>query len=209
MPIVQEQNLKVTPIAAIQKVHNLMKRAAGLASLMLFAFAGGAGVVGPSATAIGISGATLVALSSSPAQARCLLNGQIRNDITSNDCLEAQRTGCVRSMLNAEQYVNCLEANRRVQKSGQACIIGGVIRNELSAADCREGKSTGCVRRLLTAEQYANCLNAQPSRQRCVVNGVVRLDLKGLDCDEAKATGCVRRLLTPAGYARCLAAQKH
>ena len=197
--------MKVTLIASM---HNLMKRAAGLASLLLLALAGGAGLIGPSAT-IGISGATLVALSSSPAQAKCLLNGAVRQDIADADCLEAQRTGCVRSMLNAEQYVNCLEANRKVQKSGQACIIGGVIRGDLSAADCAEAKRTGCVRRLLNAEQYANCLNAQPSRQRCVVAGVVRPDLKGLDCDEAKATGCVRRLLTPAQYERCLAAQKH
>jgi hypothetical protein len=201
--------MKDTPVTALRKLHSLTKRAAGLAGLMLFAFTSSFGAIGPSATAIGLSSATLVALSSSPAQARCLLNGKYRYDIAAADCLEAQRTGCVRSMLNAEQYVNCLEANRRVQKSGQACIIGGVIRNDLSAADCREAKKTGCVRRLLSADQYANCLAAQPSRQRCVVGGVVRTDLKGLDCDEAKATGCVRRLLTPAGYEKCLAAQKH
>jgi hypothetical protein len=205
----QEHALNVSPIAAMQRAHGLMKRAAGLAGVLVLALAGAAGVSGPSTTAIGISGATLIALSSSPAQASCLLAGKIRNDIADADCLEAQRTGCVRSMLNAEQYVNCLEANRRAQKSGQACIIGGVIRGDLSAADCQEAKRTGCVRRLLNAEQYANCLAAQPSRQNCVVNGVPRPDLKGLDCDEAKATGCVRRLLTPAGYERCLAAQKH
>jgi hypothetical protein len=191
-------------------VRHLLRRAAALVSVVAFALANGAGVVGPSATtAVAISGVAWVALAPTPARAACLLNGQMRQDISSADCLEAQRTGCVRGMLTAEQYINCLRANERAQKSGQSCIIGGVIRNDLSARDCREAKSTGCVRRLLTAEQYENCLNAQPSRQTCVVGGVVRKDLKGLDCDEAKATGCVRRLLSPAGYERCLAAQRH
>jgi hypothetical protein len=186
-----------------------VKRLACAVSLMLAIVAGSPGLLAPPAATAALSGAALFALISSPAQARCLLNGQIRQDISSADCLEAQRTGCVRNMLNAQQYINCLEANRRVQQSGQACILGGTIRNDLSASDCAEAKQTGCVRRLLTAQQYENCLAAQPSRTRCIVGGVVRPDLKGLDCDEAKATGCVRQLLTPAGYERCLAAQRH
>jgi hypothetical protein len=199
-------SLKGVPL----KIRSLLQRAAALVSIMAFAVGGGVAVVGPSVTtAVAVFGAAWVALAPTPARADCLLNGQIRRDISNADCLEAQRTGCVRGMLTGEQYINCLRANEQVQKSGQACIIGGVIRNDLSARDCREAKSTGCVRRLLTATQYENCLNAQLSRQNCVVGGVVRNDLKGLDCDEAKATGCVRRLLTPAGYERCLAAQRH
>ena len=197
-------------VPAARRLVEALRRAAAIGSVMVFAVASAATVlVPPATTAVGLTAAAWVALAPSAARAACLLDGKIRNDIADRDCLEAQRTGCVRTMLTPQQYINCLKANDRVQKSGQTCIINGTIRNDLSARDCREAKETGCVRRLLTATQYENCLNAQPGRQRCVIKGVPRPDLKGLDCDEAKATGCVRRLLTPAGYERCLAAQRH
>jgi hypothetical protein len=97
-----------------------------------------------------------------PAQARCLIGGQIRNDIPEgNDCLEAQRTGCVQRLLTPAQYTSCLQANKAANDSGKTCIIGGRIRNDLSAQDCQEGKATDCVRRLLTDAQYRACLDAQ------------------------------------------------
>ena len=104
---------------------------------------------------------SLEVTASSPAQARCLIAGAMRNDIPDNDCLEAQRTGCVRHLLTEQQYVNCLAANKRAMEQRQICVIGGVIRNDLSPLDCKEAKATGCVRRLLTDAQYVACLNAQ------------------------------------------------
>lgn len=96
--------------------------------------------------------------SSVPAQARCLANGVMRDDIADDDCLEATKTGCVRNMLTPDQYRNCLAA----QKTVPHCIINGKIRDEFSALDCEEAKATGCVRRLLTPAQYSSCLDAQP-----------------------------------------------
>jgi hypothetical protein len=120
-----------------------------------------------SAGSIGLSGFGslgafgLEITASTPAQARCLIGGAMRNDIADNDCLEAQRTGCVRHMLTPDQYRNCLQANEAANASGRQCIIGGIIHAELSAEDCAEGKATGCVRRLLTPAQYADCLSKQ------------------------------------------------
>jgi len=109
---------------------------------------------------LGVAGVTTLA--STPAQARCLIGGQIRNDIPDgNECLEAQRTGCVRNLLTPEQYASCLQANKAANDSGRTCIIGGKIRNEFSAQDCEEAKATGCVQRLLTPAQYRACLDAQ------------------------------------------------
>lgn len=107
-------------------------------------------------------GSGLAAFLATPAHARCLLNGAIRNDIAEgDDCLEAQRTGCVQHMLTHQQYTRCLADNKRVQTNGQACIIGGTIHNELNARQCEEAQGTGCVRELLTHNQYVACLNAQ------------------------------------------------
>jgi hypothetical protein len=114
---------------------------------------GGSGLVGGAGLAIAIA---------TPAHARCLIAGVMRNDIADSDCLEAQRTGCVRSMLNATQYTNCLAANRNKQPS---CVIQGQVRDDLSPQDCEEAKATGCVRRLLTAAAYKNCLDAQPVKR--------------------------------------------
>jgi hypothetical protein len=117
--------------------------------------------IGPFAVGLlGVAGvATVVA---TPAQARCLIGGQIRDDIPDgNECLEAQRTGCVRNLLTPDQYTSCLQANKAANDSGKTCIIGGKIRNEFSAQDCEEAKATGCVQRLLTPAQYRACLDAQ------------------------------------------------
>ena len=120
----------------------------------------GVGSIGPSGLGLlGVSGLAITV--AAPAQARCLLGGQIRNDIPDGDCLEAQRTGCVRHLLTPDQYTSCLQANKSANVSGRTCIIGGIVHNELSAQDCEEAKATGCVRRLLTPAQYSACLNAQ------------------------------------------------
>jgi hypothetical protein len=125
-------------------------------------------VVSSSVSSIGSYGLGLVGVSSlainvaTPAHARCLIGGQIRNDIADgNDCLEAQRTGCVQHMLTPAQYTSCLQANKAAYDSGKTCVIAGRIRNDLSAQDCQEGEATGCVRRLLTDAQCRACLDAQ------------------------------------------------
>src|SRR5262249_14748121 len=107
-----------------------------------------------------ISGLTITI--ATPAQARCLIAGVMRNDIADDDCLEAQRTGCVRHMLTDTQYRNCLVANTNKKPT---CVIAGQVRDDLSPLDCDEAKATGCVRRLLSAAQYKNCLDAQPNRR--------------------------------------------
>jgi len=112
---------------------------------------------------LGLLGVSVLAITgAAPARASCELNGRIDNQIASGgDCLEAQRTGCVRHMLTPEGYKNCLQNNARANARGQTCILGGQIHNEYSAEDCEEAKATGCVRRFLTPAQYNNCLNAQ------------------------------------------------
>jgi hypothetical protein len=115
------------------------------------------GLAGPGL--LGVSGIAITL--ATPAQANCLIGGAIRTDISNNDCLEAQRTGCVRHMLTSDQYRNCLQANAAANASGRQCIIGGTIHAELSADDCAEAKATGCVRRLLTDAGYADCLSKQ------------------------------------------------
>jgi hypothetical protein len=102
----------------------------------------------------------IVAGIATPAQANCLINGQIRSDISDDDCLEAQRTGCVRHLLTPQQYTSCLQDNARAISSGQVCVIDGMRRAEFNAQDCEEAKATGCVRRLLTPDQYTACLDA-------------------------------------------------
>jgi hypothetical protein len=109
-----------------------------------------------------VGGAGLVMAVATPAYASCLIAGVPRNDISDDDCLEAQRTGCVRNKLTSTQYTNCLAANRNKRAS---CIINGQVRDDLSPQDCDEANATGCVRRLLSATQYKNCLDAQPVRR--------------------------------------------
>jgi hypothetical protein len=132
-------------------------RAAAVASMVVSFFVSSIGVSGLgwlSVTGLAITTATT-------AQARCLIAGEMREDIRDSDCIEAQRTGCVRNMLTPDQYISCLNANKEAEASGKTCIIGGQVRNDLSALDCREAQATGCVRRLLTDAQYRACLNAQ------------------------------------------------
>jgi hypothetical protein len=78
------------------------------------------------------------------------------------DCLEAQRTGCIRGKLTPPQYTNCLAANRNKKPS---CVIRGQVHDEFSPEDCEEAKATGCVRRLLNAKAYQSCLDAQPVKR--------------------------------------------
>jgi hypothetical protein len=138
-----------------------LARAAAVAS-MIVTF--GIVSIGPSGVGLlGISGLAIVA--ATPAQARCLVGGVMRTDIAEGDCEEAKRTGCVRSMLTPNQYISCLDANKRAYESGRKdCIINGKNHNELNDLDCAEAKQTGCVRRLLTGAQYTACLDAQPKR---------------------------------------------
>ncbi len=99
---------------------------------------------------------------SQPAHAACLLNSAIRDDIADgNDCLEAQRTGCVRHMLTTGQYQFCLRANAKARSQGLQCIRDGQVYNEYSLADCAEFKTTGCVRHLQHPPENQACLTAQ------------------------------------------------
>ena len=109
-----------------------------------------------------VGGFGLATMLATPAQARCLWKGAYRTDIADgNDCLEAQRTGCVQHMLRPEQYTTCLADNKRAQMNGETCILGGTIHNEWNAQQCQEAKGTGCIRELLNQDQYVSCLNAQ------------------------------------------------
>jgi hypothetical protein len=183
-------------------------RVTALLALVVAVAASPAGWMGSST--LGLLGASGLVTVATPAHANCLYRGVQRPDIPDADCLEAQRTNCVRSLLTHTQYINCLNASAAAKANGaKDCVINGQVRNDLSDADCQEAKATGCVKRLLTPAQYQNCLAAQPGNH-CVINGVVRNDLNnGDDCAEAKATGCVRHLLTPAQYKNCLDAQPH
>jgi hypothetical protein len=42
----------------------------------------------------------------------CYIGGVLRRDIVQGDCHEAQTTGCIRRLLTAAQYTNCLRAQR-------------------------------------------------------------------------------------------------
>ena len=132
---------------------------ASAAAFMVVSF--GVGSAGLSGVGLlGVSGLAITV--ATPAQARCLIGGQLRNDIPDgDDCLEAQRTGCVRHLLTPDQYTSCLQANKSANVSGRSCIIGGIVHNELNARDCEEAKATGCVRSLLNSAQYRACLDAQ------------------------------------------------
>jgi hypothetical protein len=57
-----------------------------------------------------IRGAGLSIAATTPAHARCLIGSVRRDDISVDACLEAQRTGCVRSLLTPAQYKSCLDA---------------------------------------------------------------------------------------------------
>lgn len=137
---------------------NVIVRAATVASTIAMLGVTSFGLAGPGV----IGGAGLAIAITTPAHARCLIAGVQRNDIADSDCLEAQRTGCIRSKLSETQYTNCLAANRNKQAS---CIIKGQVRDDLSREDCEEAKATGCVRRLLTAAAYKSCLDAQPVKR--------------------------------------------
>jgi hypothetical protein len=114
----------------------------------------------PAAELIGV--ASLSIATTTPAHATCLIASVRREDISDDDCLEAQRTGCVRHMLTPQQYTNCLAANQNKRAS---CVLNGTVRDDLSAADCEEARATGCLRNLLTRAQYKSCLDAQPVRR--------------------------------------------
>jgi len=119
------------------------------------------GTIGLSVTGvIGVAGLSVAG--TTPAHASCLIASVRRSVIPDEDCMEAQRTGCVRHMLTPQQYTNCLAANRNKQAS---CVLNGTVRDDLSAADCVEARATGCVRSLLTPAQYRSCLDAQPVRR--------------------------------------------
>ena len=136
-------------------------QAAALMSMVVAVAGSGAGIVPSGLLLAGVSGVIVAAVTATPAHAGCLIGGTMRSDIADSDCLEAQRTGCIRSKLDREQYTNCLAANK--PNKGKRCVIAGKVRGDLSEQDCEEAKATGCVRRLLTKKQYENCLDAQPN----------------------------------------------
>ena len=136
----------------------LLKQASGLVRsgaiiawmMVLIGTTGGIGALG-----VGALGVSMVVLTASPAKARCLIAGQIRDDISDADCPEAQHTGCIRSGLSPAKYMECLAAQ-------PTCLIGGARRTDLPGNDCFEAQRTGCVRSGLSPEAYKNCLEAQP-----------------------------------------------
>jgi hypothetical protein len=55
------------------------------------------------------------------ARRRCVIDGVVRTDINMSDCHEAKTTGCVRRMLNDQQYASCMA--QRVKLPG-ARVLG-------------------------------------------------------------------------------------
>jgi hypothetical protein len=146
-----------TYVASLTSIKALVRAAALMSTVVTL----GLGSIGLSAP--GLVGAAGLAITiATPAHANCLMAGTRRDDISDDDCLEAQRTGCIRSKLNSLQYTNCLAANQNKRAS---CVLAGTVRDDLSAEDCEEAKATGCVRRLLSTVQYKSCLDAQPVRR--------------------------------------------
>jgi hypothetical protein len=78
-----------------------------------------------------------------PAQARCVIAGQMRYDIPNHLCMEAQQTGCVQSLLTPQQYANCLQANAAARARGEQCMINGMLRLDLSPQQCEVARSIG------------------------------------------------------------------
>ncbi len=82
----------------------------------------------PSSGALCVTGSKALCCKDAPAAPKaeanpdCNIGGTVRTDIAQSDCLEAQKTGCIRRLLNDEQYGNCLAANRR--KNGKVITIG-------------------------------------------------------------------------------------
>jgi hypothetical protein len=144
--------------AASLTLTKALVRAAAVVSTVVALGVTSFGLAGPGL----VGGAGLLMATATPVHARFLIAGVQRNDISDADCLEAQRTGCVRHMLSDTQYTNCLAANKNKQAS---CVLNGQVRDDLSPQDCEEARATGCVRRLLNDTQYKNCLDAQPVRR--------------------------------------------
>jgi uncharacterized protein YunC (DUF1805 family) len=110
-----------------------------------------------------LCGSLMLTATPSFAAEACMINGEARTDIDPDDCLEAQRTGCVRSKLSAAQYKDCLRVVKAAKKTSEfGCRVAGVLRQDILPADCVEAQETGCIRRLLSKQAYKNCLDAQP-----------------------------------------------
>ena len=123
----------------------LLKQASGLVrsalqpaiTAWMIVLIGTNGVIG--ALGVGALGISMVVFTASPAKARCLVAGQIRDDISDVDCPEAQHTGCIRSKLSPAKYIECLAAQ-------PTCLLGGRRRTDLPGNDCFEAQRTGYVR---------------------------------------------------------------
>ncbi len=88
----------------------------------------------------------ILALTAPAAQADCLLSGAVRPDIADGaNCLEAQRTGCVRSLLTDDQYLDCQRVVAKAKVDGKLCVIDDVIYNEYDAAGCEQAKASADV----------------------------------------------------------------
>jgi hypothetical protein len=110
---------------------------------------GGIGALG-----VGALGISIVVLTASPGNARCLVAGQIRDHISDIDRPEAQHTGCIRSQLSPAKYLECLAAQ-------PTCLLGDRRRTtcpETTASKLNEpaASARSCRRRL------QRCLEAQP-----------------------------------------------
>ena len=124
-------------------------------------------------------------------QAGCVIGGVTRADIADQDCAEAQQTGCIRHLLNDDQYANCLRAQ---PISGSGCLIAGVNRTDIADSDCQEAQQTGCIKRLLTKSGYAACQAAQPKAQAACHKYAARMgtmvaEAKQLNCEFVHGSG--------------------
>ena len=84
----------------------------------------------------------ILALTAQAARADCLFNGKIRTDIADGaNCLEAQRTGCVSSLLTDDQLQDCQRVVAKAKADGKLCVINDVIYNEYNVAGCEQAKA--------------------------------------------------------------------
>jgi len=153
-----ELKLRHTTSTSVKSLTKPLARTASVTSASLTAILGS--VVRSGARSVMAAGLAMAV--TTPALATCFIAGVPRSDIPDNRCLEAQRTGCVRSMLTVDQYRACLIANQNKRPS---CVLNGVVRDDLSREDCLEARRTGCVQDRLTPAQYKSCLDAQPVRR--------------------------------------------
>ena len=97
----------------------------------------------------------------------CNIGGTVRTDIAQSDCEEAQKTGCIRRLLNEKQYGNCILANKpKPARDGRVVKFG---KEDNSRRDVKAIQATD-VYKSNDGDSEAICtMNAGDSAQWVVV----------------------------------------